>query len=402
MRTAVLVGTLDTKGAEYEYVAELLRAARIRVLLVDASVGHHSMASDVSAEDVARAAGADLIALRARGDRGAALDAMSEGAARVVQGLCDRGECDGVLGMGGSGGTTLAAHVMQRLRLGLPKVILSTIASGDTSAYVGTSDILMMNSVTDVAGLNRFSRLILANAAHALAGMINRADASPSRSKPLIAASMFGVTTPGVTRARGMLEAAGKEVVTFHMTGAGGRSMERVISSGMVAGVLDVTTTEIADEIAGGLLSAGPTRLDAAAAAGVPQVVSLGALDMINFQGEETVPDRFRGRAWHRHSAHVTLVRTSPEECVRIGATIAAKLTAARGPVALFVPLGGLSMLSVPGAPLESPEADEALFSAIRANVGGDVELVERDDDVNAPAFAEAMAQRLLQMITDD
>ena len=194
MRTAVLVGTLDTKGAEYEYVAGLLRAARIRVLLVDASVGRHSLASDVSAEDVARAAGADLTVLRERADRGSALDAMTEGASRIVQQLHDAGRCDGVLGMGGSGGTTLAAHVMQRLRLGLPKVIVSTIASGDTSAYVGTSDIVMMNSVTDIAGLNRFSRLILANAAHALAGMINRTDAAPSHSKPLIAASMFGVT----------------------------------------------------------------------------------------------------------------------------------------------------------------------------------------------------------------
>jgi uncharacterized protein (UPF0261 family) len=394
--TVVLVGTLDTKGREYAFLRDRLQAAGLATILVDAGImGPPLVEPDVSREQVAAAAGADVEALRAAGDRGQAVLAMARGATAVIAGLYAEGRCQGVLAAGGSGNTSIAAEAMQALPIGVPKLIVSTIAAGDTRPIVGASDIMLAASVVDVAGINSISARILANAAAAMAGMVQAPALELGESRPLIAASMFGVTTPCVTHAAEVLDGLGYEVLTFHMTGTGGRSMEALIAGGFITGVLDTTTTELCDELVGGALGAGPDRLTAAGRAGVPQVVSLGALDMVNFGPRETVPARFEGRNLYVHNAQVTLMRTTPEECAKLGEEVARKLSAATGPVALFLPLGGISMIATPGGPFHDGEADEALFAAVRANVGPNVELVEMDTDINDPAFADAMVAKL-------
>jgi uncharacterized protein (UPF0261 family) len=395
--TVVLLGTLDTKGAEYAFVTERLRAAGFRTVVVDAGVlGPASGSADVSRDDVARAAGADHAALVAAGDRGAAVAAMARGAARVVAGLQQAGRCDAALALGGTGGTSLAAEAFRELPIGVGKVIVSTAASGDTRPYVGGTDLVLMPSVVDLAGLNRVSTAILANAAAAVAGMAGRAAAAGAVDRPLLAASMFGVTTPCVEAAREQLEERDYEVLVFHMTGVGGRSLEALAAQGLLAGVLDVTTTELADELVGGVFSAGPERLTAAGAAGVPQVVSVGALDMVNFGPADTVPDRFADRDLLVHNASVTLMRTTPDECAELGRRLATRLSGSRGPTVLFLPLRGVSAVSVDGGPFHDPAADAALFDAVRTHLDpGRVELVELDMDVNDPRFARAMATAL-------
>src|SRR6185312_2031583 len=354
---------------------------------------------DVTREEVGAAAGADVEALRAAGDRGQAVLAMARGATAVISRLHAEGRCDGVLAAGGSGNTSIAAEAMRALPVGVPKLIVSTIAAGDTRPIVGASDMLLAASVVDVAGINSVSARILANAAAAMAGMVQAAPLDLGESRPLISASMFGVTTPCVTHAAEVLDGLGYEVLTFHMTGTGGRSMEALIEGGFIAGVLDATTTELCDELVGGVLSAGPERLTAAGRAGVPQVVSLGALDMVNFGPRETLPPQFEGRNIYVHNPTVTLMRTTPDECAELGRRIARKLSAATGPTALFVPLKGVSMIATEGGPFHDPAADEALFSALRESVGENVELHELDLDVNDQAFADAMASRLDEML---
>jgi uncharacterized protein (UPF0261 family) len=286
---------------------------------------------------------------------------------------------------------------MRALPVGVPKLMVSTLASGDTRPYVGAVDVTMMYSVVDIAGINSVSARILSNAAGAIAGMV-RAPVPPMDHRPLVGASMFGVTTPGVTRARERLEELGYEVLVFHATGTGGQSMENLATGGFLAGVLDLTTTELADELVGGVLSAGPDRLAAAGAAGVPQVVSFGALDMVNFGPRDTVPERFEGRNLYVHNPTITLMRTTPEECEELGRQIGRKLSAATGPTALFVPLRGVSMIAVEGQPFHDPAADEALLSGLR-ETGAGVEVHELDLDVNDEGFALAMADRLHEMI---
>jgi uncharacterized protein (UPF0261 family) len=357
--------------------------------------------ADIAREEVAAEVGADLEALRRAGDRGRAVATMAEAAAALAARLHAEGRQTGVLAAGGSGGTTIATAAMRALPVGVPKLMVSTMAAGDTTAYVGGSDVTLMPSVTDVAGLNSVSARVLANAAGAMAGMVGAPPVAAPDGRPLVAASMFGVTTPCVTRAREALEARGYEVLVFHATGTGGRAMESLVEGGFLRGVLDATTTELCDDLVGGVLSAGPGRLEAAGRAGLPQVVSLGALDMVNFGPRETVPPRFAGRTFHVHNPTVTLMRTTPEECAELGRRIARKLAAATGPVALFVPLGGVSLIDVEGAPFHDPEADAALFAALREGLAGTrVDLVELDLAINDPAFADAMAERLDAMLT--
>jgi uncharacterized protein (UPF0261 family) len=399
--TVVLLGTLDTKGREYQYLRERLREDGLEVVLVDAGVFEPLAAADVPQEEVAAAAGADVRALRDAGDRGAAVDAMGRGAAEIVRRLHSEGRLDGILSVGGSGNSSIAARAMRELPVGVPKLIVSTLASGDTRPYVGATDVSMTYSVVDISGLNRISERILANAAGAIAGMAKVTVAETGEGKPLVGATMFGVTTPCVTRARERLEERGYEVLVFHATGTGGQSMEALASGGFLAGVLDVTTTELADELVGGVLSAGPERLEAAGKLGLPQVVSLGALDMVNFGPHETVPPQFAERNLHVHNPTVTLMRTTPTECAELGRQIARKLSAATGPTALFVPLRGVSMIATQGQPFHDPEADNALFSALREGIGPNVEVHELDLDVNDPVFAEAMADRLGRMIEE-
>jgi uncharacterized protein (UPF0261 family) len=398
--TVVLVGTLDTKGREYAFLRERLRAAGVGTILVDAGImGPPLVAPDVSREEVAAAADADLEALRAAGDRGQAVLAMARGATAVVSRLYAEGRCNGVLAAGGSGNTSIAAEAMRALPIGVPKLIVSTIAAGDTRPIVGESDLLLAASVVDVAGINSISARILANAAAAMAGMVSAPRVELGESRPLIAASMFGVTTPCVTHAAEALDALGYEVLTFHMTGTGGRSMEALIAGGFVTGVLDATTTELCDELVGGVLCAGPDRLTAAGAAGIPQVVSLGALDMVNFGPRETVPAQFEGRNLYVHNPTITLMRTTPDECAELGRTIGRKLSAATGPTALFVPLKGVSMIAVEGQPFYDPAADDALLAGLHETLDSSVEVHELDTDINDPAFADAMADRLHELI---
>lgn len=402
MPTVVLLGTLDTKGAEYTFLRDRLRSAGVDTILVDAGVrGAQHADPDITCDEVAAAVGADVRALRDAGDRGAAVNTMAEGATAVLQRLHGEGRCDGVLAMGGSGGSALAAHAMRALPIGVPKLIVSTMASGDTRPYVGARDIAMMYSVVDIAGINRLSAQILSNAAGAVAGMVGM-EVPEVADRPLVGASMFGVTTPCVTTARERLEADGYEVLVFHATGTGGQSLESLVADGFITAVLDITTTELADDLVGGVLSAGPDRLEIAGRLGVPQVVSLGALDMVNFGPMDTVPERFRERNLYVHNENVTLMRTTPEECAELGRRIARKLNAATGPTALYVPLRGVSMIAVEGQPFHDPEADAALFGAIRETLDRDrVELVELDTDVNDPAFATAMVERLEAMIKE-
>jgi uncharacterized protein (UPF0261 family) len=393
--TVVLLGTLDTKGHEYAFLRERLREHGVDVLVVDAGVGEPvGIEPDVPRTELVPNA-AELWESR---DRGAAVTAMGEGAARVVKRLHEEGRLDGILALGGSGGSSIAAAAMRELPVGVPKLIVSTLGSGDTRPYVGASDVSMTYSVVDIAGVNSISARIMANAAGAIAGMV-KATVPPLESKPLIGATMFGVTTPCVTRARERLEELGYEVLVFHATGTGGRSMEALARGGFLAGVLDVTTTELADELVGGVLSAGPDRLEAAGELGLPQVVSLGALDMVNFGPRETVPPRFEGRNLYVHNPTVTLMRTTPEECRELGRQIGRKLSQAKGPTALFVPLKGVSMIDVEGQPFYDPEADQALLDGLRETLGPHVECHDLELDVNDERFAVAMADRLHELI---
>jgi uncharacterized protein (UPF0261 family) len=397
MPTVVLLGTLDTKGREYAFLRDRLLEQGVDVLVVDAGVNDPvGLEPDVPNTELA----SDVAALAAAGDRGAAVTAMGEGAARVVKRLHAEGRLDGILALGGSGGSSIAAAAMRELPVGVPKLIVSTVGSGDTRPYVGASDVSMTYSVVDIAGVNSVSARIMANAAGAIAGMA-RATVPQLEAKPLIGASMFGVTTPCVTRARERLEELGYEVLVFHATGTGGQSMEALARGGFLAGILDVTTTELADDLVGGVLSAGPERLEAAGALGLPQVVSLGALDMVNFGPRETVPERFAGRNLYVHNPTVTLLRTSPEECRELGRRIGTKLSAARGPTALFVPLKGVSMIAVEGQPFHDPEADAALLEGLHETLGPHVERHDVDTDVNDESFAVALADRLHELIQE-
>jgi len=401
MATVVLLGTLDTKGKELDYLRERLREQGVDVLLVDAGVFEPAAEADVGQAEVAAAAGEDVAALAEAKDRGSAVEAMGRGAAEVVRRLHAEGRLDGILSVGGSGNSSIAAQAMRTLPVGVPKLLVSTVASGDTRPYMGANDVSMTYSVVDISGLNRISERILSNAAGAIAGMAKVTVPESGEGRPLIGATMFGVTTPAVTRARERLEELGYEVLVFHATGTGGQSMEALARGGYLAGVLDLTTTELADDLVGGVLSAGPDRLETAGELGLPQVVSLGALDMVNFGPRETVPAQFEGRNIYVHNPTVTLMRTTPEECAELGRRIARKLSAATGPTALFVPLKGVSMIATEGGPFHDAAADEALFAALREGVGPNVEMHELDLDVNDPAFADAMADRVHELIDD-
>jgi uncharacterized protein (UPF0261 family) len=400
----VLIGTLDTKGAEFAFVRDLLQRAGLATLVIDAGVLQPPhFAPDIGREQVYAAAGTGLAAVRQAADRGKAIEAAARGVPRIVQDLLAQGKLDGVLGLGGSAGTTIGTAAMRALPFGVPKLMVSTLASGQVRQYVGVRDILMMHSVVDISGLNRISRTVLANAAAAMIGMVSQAQASPparpGEDRPLLTATMFGVTTPCVEAARAVLERGGYEVLVFHATGIGGRTMESFISDGLIRGVLDVTTTELADELVGGELSAGRDRLTAAALRGVPQVISLGALDMVNFGPRATVPEKFKDRRFYQHNPNITLMRTTPDENDKLGKEIAEKASAARGPTAVLVPLRGVSAIDREGQPFWWPEADAALFQSLRNWISPGVRLIELDLHINDPGFAEAAATALLEML---
>ncbi len=396
MATIALLGTMDTKGDEHRFVAELIRARGHRTVVIDVGTDQPPrLIPDVSREEVAQLAGLDLAALTTRHDRGECVAAMAKAAAVVLAKLQADGKIDAVISLGGGGGTAIATAGMRALPLGFPKLMVSTLASGNTAQYVGVKDIVMMPSIVDVAGINRISRTILTRAAGAICGMAE-AVIAPADDAPIIVASMFGNTTDCVQRAKSLCEAEGFEVLVFHSTGTGGRAMESLIEAGMVAGVLDITTTEWADEFVGGILGAGPTRLDAAAHTRTPAIVTPGCLDMVNFGAPETVPAQFAGRVFYHHNPQVTLMRTTPAECAELGRILAEKANTYRGPVTVLLPLRAISIISAPGQPFHSPEADAALFSAIKKHLLPHIPVVEMDCAINAPAFAEACAKTLL------
>lgn len=396
MPTIALLGTMDTKGLEHGFVAEQIRARGHRALVIDLGTdGPPQITPDVSREEVAALARLDLAAIVARHDRGEAVAAMSKAAPLILEKLRSEGKIDGVISLGGGGGTALATAGMRALPLGFPKLMVSTLASGNTAQYVGVKDIVMMPSIVDVAGLNRISRQILTRAAGAICGMVeSRPPAADD--KPIIVASMFGNTTDCVQHAKTILENAGYEVLVFHSTGTGGKTMESLIESGLVAGVLDITTTEWADEFCGGFLGAGPTRLEAAARAGIPAIVTPGCLDMVNFHAPESVPARFAGRTLYKHNPQVTLMRTNAEECAELGRILAEKVNLSTGPVTVLLPKKAISVISAAGQPFHDPAADAALFDAIKTHLRKDIPVIELDNAINDHAFAERCAETLL------
>ncbi|MFC7072543.1 Tm-1-like ATP-binding domain-containing protein [Halovenus rubra] len=398
----VLIGTLDTKAEEIAFARDVLEASGTAVHVVDTGIlDEPGFEPDTTASEVATGADTSLGAVRNNADRGTAIEVMADGAATVATQLHEEGVLDGVLGLGGSGNTSIATTAMRALPVGVPKVMVSTMASGDTEPYVGATDIAMINSVVDVEGLNQLSRQVITNAAMAVVGMATADPAVEVDTGPTIGITMFGVTTPCVQAARTALEDEGYETIVFHATGTGGQAMESLVREGVIDGVLDVTTTELADELVGGVLSAGSARLDAAGEAAIPQVVSLGALDIVNFGPRESVPEEFENRQLHSHNPQVTLMRTTPVENKRLGKLIADKLNAATGPTTLAVPRGGLSLLDVPGESFHNPAADQALVRSLKEHLNDDVELIESETDINDEAFAQRLVKALMAAMRD-
>ena len=398
-----LIATLDTKGVEAGWIRESLMRQGHRVTLVDVgSSGDPQVDPDIDRAMVFEVAGTSWSVVRSDQDRGEAVAAAARGVAQLIRQHADQGLVEGVLSIGGSAGTSIGTSAMRALPLGIPKVMVSTMASGQVRPYVADKDLCMINSVVDIAGINRVSRIVLSQAANAMSGMVNGrkqtfAEASPTE-KPLVAASMFGVTTPCVQVARGVLEQAGYEVLIFHATGTGGQAMESLIREGLIAGVLDITTTELADELVGGVLTAGPGRLTAASELGVPQVISVGALDMVNFGAPETVPQKFADRLFYQHNPVVTLMRTSVSECRQLGKEVGRKVAMSNGPAEVLFPRQGVSAIDAEGQAFEDQEARMALLEGLKSTCGA-ARMEVMDAHINDPEFAQAAAQRLLSLM---
>lgn len=400
MKTVAIAGTFDTKGNEYLYIKETFENMGFKTLTIHTGVFEPKFIPDVSNAEVAKAAGVNIDEIIEKKDRAYATEILSKAMEKLVPELFEQGKFDGIISFGGSGGTSLATPAMRALPIGVPKIMVSTVASGNTMQYIGTSDLIMMPSVVDVSGLNSISLKIFNNAIFAMAGMLSFEASKEVEKKPLIGASMFGVTTPCVDAAREYMEKRGYEVLVFHATGVGGQSMESLIEAGFIEGVLDLTTTEWADEIAGGVLSAGPKRLEAAAKNNIPQVVSLGAMDMCNFGAYDSVPEKYKERNLYKHNPTVTLMRTTVEENKKIGEKIAEKLNLSNGKTSLFIPLKGVSVIDVEGQAFYGPEEDKMLFDTVKGLVDkSKVDIVEMDTDINDRAFAEAAAQKLIELM---
>jgi uncharacterized protein (UPF0261 family) len=400
LKTIAIVGTFDSKGTEYAYVRDIIQGLGLNTLTIHSGVFEPMFVPDVSNEEVAKAAGADIHEIAAKKDRALATEMLAKGMEKLVPRLYAEGKFDGIISFGGTGGTAIVTPGMRALPIGVPKIMVSTVASGNTSQYVGTSDVIMYPSIVDVAGINSISIKIFTNAAFAIAGMVKFEYTHKIEKKPLIAATMFGVTTPCINYAREFLENEGYEVIIFHATGTGGKTMEALIESGFFDGVLDLTTTEWCDELVGGVLNAGPHRLEAAGRCNIPQVVSTGALDMVNFGAIESVPKEFQDRNLYKHNPTVTLMRTTIEENRQLGLIVAEKLNMAKSPTVLMLPLKGVSMIDAPGQPFYGAEEDQMLFSTLREHIDREVvELIEIDTDINDQKFAIAAAKKLIELM---
>jgi uncharacterized protein (UPF0261 family) len=399
-KSVVIVGSLDTKGKEYAFIKELIEKQNIETLVVDFGVqGKPAFKPDIGRQKVAKAGGGDLSYLASGDHKDEAMKVMATGLAVIVRKLYDQGKLDGIIGMGGTGGTSIITAAMRTLPVGVPKVMVSTVGGGDVSAYAGTKDITFIPSIVDVAGINRISRVIYTNAAGAIAGMVKAKKPKVAEEKPLVVASMFGNTTKCVDHARGILEKQGYEVLVFHATGSGGKTMESLIADGYITASMDITTTELADEVCGGVFSAGPERCLAASRAGIPAVLVPGCVDMANFWGIETVPEKYRGRNLYKWNPNVTLLRTNIEENVRMGEMLAAAANTATAPVVVLVPLKGVSMLDSEGGTFWDPEADRACFDTIKKNLKPGIPYLEINQNINDPEFSEKVADVLLKML---
>ena len=402
-KTICLVGAFDSKGAEYAFVREQILARGHRVLTVNTGIMGSTdlFPVNVQSDDVAQAGGGSLEQLRERKDRGEAMKVMCAGAPKIVRALYDGGKINGILGMGGTGGTAVVTSAMRALPVGVPKVCVSTTAAGDVEPYVGTKDITMIPSIVDVAGINRISRILFARAAGAVCGMVETDIPENPADRPVIAASMFGNTTPCVNACMAKLSTEGYEVLVFHATGTGGRTMESLVREGLVEAVLDITTTEWADTMCGGVWDAGPERLDAAGQMGIPHLIVPGCVDMVNFGGRDTVPEKYRkgDRTFYEWTPSVTLMRTNKEENEKMGKVFAEKANAAKGPVAFLFPLRGVSLLDGDNQPFCDREADRAMFDAVKANLREGIEVVEMDNHINDPEFSAKAVEMMLALI---
>ena len=399
-KTVVIVGALDTKGKEFAFIKDLIQKQGLSTLVLDVGVlGDPAFPPDISREKVAEAGGGNLDYFASGEHKDEAMKTMATGLEAVVLDLHEQGKLDGIFSMGGTGGTSVATRAMRALPIGVPKVIVSTVGGGDVSAYAGTKDIIFIPSIVDVAGINRISSTIYANAAGAIAGMVKMERPEAVEERPLVTASMFGNTTKCVDHAREILEANGFEVLVFHATGNGGRTMESLNLDGYIAGSMDITMTELADEVCGGVFSAGPERGMAASKAGIPALLVPGCVDMANFWGIDTVPEKYKDRQLYEWNPNVTLMRTNVEENIRIGEMIAAAANASTAPVAVLLPLKGVSMLDSPGGEFWDPQADRACFEAIKSNLKPGVPVFELDLNINDPEFAQTIAENLLGML---
>jgi uncharacterized protein (UPF0261 family) len=404
-KTICIIGAFDTKGEDHAFLREEVIKLGHQVLTINIGVlGSTTLFPvDFDASDVLKAAGIDLNQIRAQRDKAAAMKAFDQGAPVLARQLYEQGKFAGIIGMGGSGGSSIIASAMRSLPIGLPKVLVSTVASGDVSFYVRGKDITIIPSIVDVAGLNRISRLIYSRAAGAICGMVQNEPPSASEDRPIIAASMFGNTTDCVNASVKALNEKGFEVLVFHATGAGGRAMETLVTDGLVEAVLDITTTEWADELCHGVFSAGPERLDAPGQRGIPHLIVPGCVDMANFGAPSTVPEKFRQtkRLFYEWNPSVTLMRTNVEENRQMGEIFAKKANAATGPVAFLIPLRGVSMLDGDGQPFCDREADRAMFDAIKANIKSGIPVIEVDLNINDPAFAAKAVEMMLELINE-
>lgn len=392
----VVIGTLDTKLEEFTLLRSELEAAGAHVTVVDASTTvHDHPAADITSRELATRGGA--VGASPGGDRASALATTSRGVTEILEQLHAEGRVHGVIGMGGSGNTELATSAMRALPIGVPKVMLSTASRG-VAAFIGNSDITLIHSVTDIAGVNYLLARQIAQSAAAVVAMARAASSTLTRPSRIVALTMFGITTPGADALASDLRDRGYEVLVFHANGSGGRALEQLIAEGVVDAVVDLTPTELADELVGGHRSAGPDRLSAAGRLGLPQVLSLGGLDVVNFGAVESIPPHFRGRQLYGHASSSTLMRTNVRESAAIGRLLAEKLNESHGPGAVYAPLQGLSSLGRAGNPFHDPAADRALIDGVRAHLDPRFDLIEIDAHINDASFAAALANRLDQM----
>ncbi len=405
-KKVVVVGAFDTKAEEYQFIIDLIMERGFQVITVNTGVmgSTDAFSVDIEADLVAKAGGIAIESLRKANDRGNAIAVMSNGLGVIIEDLYTKEKFDGIIGMGGTAGTNVVTSGMQPLPYGVPKICISTVASGDVSPYVGISDIIMIPSLVDISGLNPLSESVFTNAVGALIGMLEIKKSEQANRKPTIAASMFGNTTPCIDSCREALSLKGYEVLVFHATGAGGKTMEKLIDQGLVQGTLDITTTEWADTLCGGVFDAGSTRLDAPGKAGIPHLIAPGCIDMCNFGNPDTIPSKYKDRLFYKWNPQVTLMRTTAEENRKLGEIFAEKANSSKGKVKFIIPLQGYSILDSINDKKEpqlfwNPTADKAFIEGLKSKLKPEIDIIEVDANINDPIFSNKAVEVFLDMI---